>query len=162
MPRFRPDRGEGTAVVAATLCGMSACRAVGARRWSLNHPAVLAGAGVDVAKPTPADTSLWLLRQNGENGSQHLRSDADGKSPGGAFVASAPTLYGYWYLEGSMPDSAGRRICFLNHTGRTTGRCLVFSLDTVPTAAGPRRRLQVQGYRGTHTTSTRVLLARDP
>lgn len=145
--------------VAGTL--MLGCASVGAHRADWNHPSELVGAWVDVAKSTPSDTSLWLMRATGEDGSQHIRATPSPDSSSRVFVATTPTLYGYWYLRGTMTDTSNRQLCYLNHSGRSTGHCIAFVLDTIATTQGPRRRLHLHDYRGLHSTSDRVLVGRE-
>ncbi|MEO7084122.1 MAG: hypothetical protein ABI442_20625 [Gemmatimonadaceae bacterium] len=126
---------------------------------SFSRPPEVAREWVDLHKTTESDTSLWVLRRDGYDGSAHLRvtSDAFGK----ARVVRSESRYGAWYLKGTLGDSAHQAICFSKRLGRFGPTCDGFSLDTIPGPSGPIPRLTLFGYKGDHSTTTRVLVARD-
>lgn len=125
---------------------------------SLNRPAPLAGEWVDLAHTTLADTALWVLRDDGYDGSAHVlvSSDATGRTR----ARRVQTRYGSWYLDGELADDTRRAICFARRIGRDGATCVHFSLDTIQTPAGARRRLVVRGYRGGRRTADRELIER--
>lgn len=141
-------------LIAAALALSTSC----AGRLHLNdmsRPEALAGEWIDTRHATPADTSLWVLRTDGYDGSAHLihhGSDHDRKE----------SRYGAWYLHGSLTANSDRSICFAKRLGRDAATCLPFTLDTIELPDGPWRRLTVRGYQGQHTTGDRILIAPIP
>ena len=127
------------------------------------HPAALTGQWVDSAKSTATDTSLWLLDDSGNDGSQHIRRQLDehGASTG-PFAATRARHFGYWFFRGTLQDVSDRALCFTNRPGRSAPTCLPFDFDSLSTPGGMRRRIVVRSYTGAHTTSDRVLLERVP
>lgn len=133
--------------------------ASGCARLHLNglpRDAALAGEWIDVRHATADDTSLWVLRADGYDGTAHIIREADGSE------TRRDTRYARWYVAGASSDPANRAICFAKRLGRDGATCLGYSLDTVPSARGPVRRLTVRGYEGQHTTADRVLIERKP
>jgi hypothetical protein len=166
MPRFRPEGPRSRRAFAVIVILAGACRASGLLGENRsNHPVELVGAWVDLVKSTPADTALWLLGAEGEDASQHVtRRDArTAKAPAGdSFELSSAEHYGYWFFRGAMVDTARRSLCITRRPRRVMPTCVHFDLDTIATAAGPRRRLRLAQYEGEHRTSDRVLVAREP
>jgi hypothetical protein len=156
--RSRPERGAGVvAALALLLAGCQATRHLGAE--FRQHPAVLVGEWVDVAKSSVTDTALWVLAADGDDRSQHLRAP-DSTKTGAPFVASEARHHGYWYLQGDLADTSGRALCFTKRPGRSAPGCVGFVLDSASTPGGVRPRLLVRGYQGQHHTGDRVLLKR--
>ena len=124
-----------------------------------SRPPEVSGEWIDVRHAAPNDTSLWVLRADGYDGTAHL---VQTQTSAGLTPVRHQTRYATWYLRGTLADSANRMICFARRLGRDGLTCLRFSLDTIATSAGPRRRMVVSGYPGEHTTGDRVLIARDP
>lgn len=163
MRKFRPDPHIALALLVAytaTACYPVSLIGGGVR----NHPSALVGQWVDSIKSTAADTSIWLLGASGNDAAQHVRleSGSGQQASAPAFVTTPEKHYGYWYVQGSLADSADRALCFTKRPGRSAPSCLPFDLDSVSTPAGMRRRLVVRGYEGQHTTADRVLLSRQP
>lgn len=146
------------------LFAASACRGFSFPSGGMrDHPAALVGQWVDSAKSTSADTSLWLLDETGNDGSQHIRRGPGERGENaGPFVATTARHFGYWFFRGTLQDTSDRALCFTNRPGRSAPTCRAFAFDSVVTPAGMRRRLVVRSYEGTHTTSDRVLLERVP
>ena len=146
------------------LFAVSACRGLAFPSGGMrDHPAGLVGRWVDSAKSTSSDTSLWLLDETGNDGSQHIRRGVGARGENaGPFVATTARHFGYWFFRGTLQDTSDRAICFTNRPGRSAPTCRPIAFDSVVTPAGMRRRLVVRSYQGTHTTSDRVLLERVP
>ena len=140
----------GSVRLLALVAVLSAC-------FRFPHPEALTGQWVDSARTNAADTSVWILKPNGDD--LALRIGAPGDSGG---RASSPRLYGRWYLSGELADTAGRALCFTQRPGRDAPSCVRFRLDTVVVNGALRRRLTLSGYLGAHATSDRVLIARRP
>lgn len=164
MPKFlRDGRAVWTLAAAVSIVGGACSSAMQVGGAVRNHPDALVGTWVDVAKSTPNDTALWILRSTGDDLSQHVvrvRADA---SDGAAYAMTGATHYGYWFAQGALADSAHRAICFTRRPGRSAPTCLAFELDSVRNDDGTlRRRLLVRGYRGEHHVSDRLFMAREP
>lgn len=163
MKKFHAERG-GAPIAAGVLCTalLAAASTACAGRWvpgaGFDRPAPLVGEWVDVHKSTAADTSLWVLRADGYDGSAHLIAST--AQNGATRFERRQSRYGSWYLSGSLADAAQRQLCFARRLGRTGATCVHFSLDTV--AASGQRRLVLQDYQGEHHTGERELLARQP
>ncbi len=95
------------------------------------RPAEVAGEWVDIARSTPADTFVWLLRPSGEDSTLHLRV-------GGAPVSRRS---GIWYASGQWSDPSRRRLCFVAHPGRSARSCAAFRLESRRVDGGVRRTL---------------------
>ncbi len=141
---------------AAMLAFAAGCASRALHLNSMSRPDALAGEWIDVRHATPGDTSIWVLGADGYDGSAHVIHQ------GTTDPARNESRYGSWYLHGAMSDGNGRSICFAKRIGRDSATCLPFTLDTVVTPDGPRRRLIVRGYPGQHSTGDRVLIARQP
>ena len=102
---------------------------------SLGHvgprPADVAGEWVDVARATPADTFVWLLRPSGADSTLHVRV-------GGTPVSRRS---GIWYVSGEQPEASRRRLCFVAHPGRSARSCTAFRLETRRVDGSARRAL---------------------
>ena len=163
MRKFLRDRAALHCAVAAFLLLGGSCTSAfplgGAMR---DHPPQLVGTWVDLAKSTPTDTALWILGPAGEDDAQHLVRTTPDTNAAARFTSGVRKRYGYWFAQGQITDSASRAICFTNRPGRSAPTCMPFALDTVRDDGAMRRRLIVHGYRGEHTTSDRVLVAREP
>ncbi len=138
------------------LAAATGCAALHLGISSLNHPPELVGEWVDLRHTTPADTSLWVLRADGYDGTAHLLATSHEDAP-----SRTEKRYGAWYFDGSLADSSKRAICFGKRLGRAGATCLPFSMDTVRDGGVEHRRLTVFGYRGEHTTGARLLIERD-
>lgn len=143
----------GSARLLALVAVLSAC-------FRFPHPEALTGQWVDSAHTSAADTSVWILKPNGDDLAL-LISSTSPRGPGGP-TPSRPRRYGRWYLSGELADTAGRALCFTQRSGRDAPSCVHFRLDTVLAGGTPRRRLLLSGYVGSHTTSDRVLIERRP
>jgi hypothetical protein len=144
--------------IGAILAVASGCATLRVGPFALGRPASLVGEWIDVARTTTGDTALWVLRGDGYDGSARLLVDTDAR--GTVTLRRSQTRDASWYLDGELADSTRRAICFARRIGRDGATCLTFSLDTIQTAAGPRRHLVVHGYRGEHRTGDRELLER--
>lgn len=124
------------------------------------RPDQLTGEWIDVRHTSSADTSLWVLRADGYDGTAHILAKADGS--GAVTLLRTEHRYAWWYFDGALSDSAHRAICFSKRPGRDGPTCMPFSLDTVDDGHGARRHLLVRGYRGEHTAADRELVERKP
>jgi hypothetical protein len=144
---------------AGGLAGASACTSLHVPLLApRSRPTEIAREWVDVRKSTPSDTSLWVLRPDGYDGSAHIRAIAD--SSGQVRAQRTETRYGGWYMSGTLGDTASQAICFSSRPGRFGSTCNGFSLDTVQSANASVVRLTVRGYAGSHSTTNRVLISR--
>jgi hypothetical protein len=141
--------------LAAAAIASSSCASMHLGSGGMSRPPELVGEWIDLRHATPADTSLWVLRADGYDGTAHLRA-----SPGPDGSSRTETRYGGWYFRGKLADPADREICFSRRVARFGATCLKFDLDTLRDAAGERRRLTIRGYAGQHTTGTRQLIER--
>ena len=141
------------ALLVASIGMTGACRPGSLLPGLGPQPLELAGAWVDSAKSSPMDTSLWVLGVSGNDGSRRIIRAPDG------VISTTDHHYGYWFFKGKLDDPNDRAICFTKRPGRSAPTCLPFSLDTVMSASGQRRRLIVRGYQGAHSTMDRVLIA---
>ncbi len=147
------------AVPMLLLCASQAgCSALHLGLGAMPHPPDFVGEWIDLRHTTEADTSLWVLRANGYDGWAHLFLEA--KRGGPLTARRTETRWGSWYFKGNLADSLHRALCYARRIGRDGASCVVFSLDTIPGPRGPRRRMIVHGYRGTHWTGDRVLIFR--
>jgi len=141
------------------LSGAVACGRIHGGPFALsNRPPAVVGEWIDVRHATPNDTSLWILRGDGYDGEAHLvrTPTADG-----VVAERRQSRFATWYMRGTLAASESRRICFAHRLGRDGLTCLRFSLDTITTPDGPRRRMVVKDYQGQHTRGDRTLIARD-
>ena len=141
------------ALLVASIGMTGACRPGSLLPGLGPQPLELAGAWVDSAKSSPTDTSMWVLDASGSDGSRRIIRAPDG------LISTVDRRYGYWFFAGKLDDPNDRAICFTKRPGRSAPTCLPFSLDTVMSASGQRRRLIVRGYHGTHSAGDRVLIA---
>ena len=149
MRNFRAERLSLLAPLLLAACAGGLAIGGGER----THPQVLVGAWVDSAKSSPSDSSFWVLSASGDDASRRVRRASPDSTP-----RIEGRHYGYWYLEGSLGDSATRAICFTKRPGRSAPTCIPFSLDSTTTGGRARRRLVVYGYQGRHSSGARVLL----
>lgn len=126
----------------------------------LPHPDALRGQWVDTAHTTYADTSIWILKPNGDD--LVLRIFAGRAGDSSTRASSRPERYGRWYLSGELADTAGRALCFNQRPGRNASSCVRFRLDTVLVDGQSRRRLLLAGYQGSHGAAHRSLIERRP
>lgn len=138
----------------ASLCAELACAGHIPLGGQFQRPPQLVGEWIDVRHTTPGDTALWVLRDNGYDGS--ARIVATTASDGSPRVERTEHRYGSWYFRGALDDSSHRSLCFAKRLGRDGPTCLAFAIDT---ANGPRR-LVIRGYQGEHHTGDRTLLER--
>jgi hypothetical protein len=158
LPRLPNPRSYVQQTVAIALAlGVAACATIPLVPSSTRPPQI-AGEWVDVAKSTPTDTSLWLLRADGYDGSAHIRVTID--SMGMAHASRTESKYGSWYMTGTLGDSLHESICFSKRVGRFGASCIAFAMDTVGSVAGPLPRLKLHNYRGMHHIADRLLVAR--
>src|SRR5689334_6238223 len=74
-----------------------------------NRPAEVSGEWIDVRHATPEDTSLWILRPDGYDGTAHLIRKS---TPSGIVTERRQARFATWYLRGALTDTATREICF--------------------------------------------------
>lgn len=139
------------------------------------RPRELAGTWVDLAHTTATDTTAWVLRSDGYDGTLHITVDtaASAARAGQPRVTRQETRFGSWYLDGAITDTAHRAICY-KRRAREGSTCVRFRLDTLAaqsaraardsaaSASRTRRQLTLFGYVGRHHTGTRVLVERIP
>ena len=125
---------------------LAACATFGLREF---RPAELAGEWIDVARSTPADTFVWLLRPSGEDRTLHIRGGVSDSRRSGS-----------WHVSGRSSDGSRRGLCFSGHPGRSPASCVAFRMDTVSRRGGPQRRLILMGYPGRRHVGERTLLER--
>ena len=124
------------------------------------RPIQLTGEWIDVRHSSLADTSLWVLRADGYDGTAHLVAKSN--ATGTVKTLRTEHRYAWWYFDGALSDSAHRAICFSKRPGRDGPTCMPFLLDTVDDGHGARRHLVVRGYHGEHTAGDRELVERKP
>jgi len=117
-----------------------------------NHPALLVGHWVDVQKSTPNDSSIWILRPNGDDqGMRILRDPAGAGSP-----RVSHSHYGYWYVRRT---SAGEQeLCVTRRPSRDAPSCTPFVALVDSSSATPRRTIRLLAYAGEHHTTVRLLV----
>ena len=129
--------------------------------WGRPGPTLsaLTGIWVDSSKATPTDTVAWMLTPEGYDMTLAIKVTRD--SLNRPTSTRTETRHGFWYLQGSLADTAGRALCFKKRP-RDGPTCSAFRLDTIraPVAAPSRRRLLVLSYSGRVNTRDRVLLER--
>lgn len=145
------------AVAAAGVVASSACATLRPARF-IERPTELVGEWVDVDATTPADTVLWLLRDDGYVGTTHLLVKS--AMSGAPTIARKDTRVGQWYLHGKFGDASRQEICYSRRLGRDGATCVRFSVDTVTDGDGVRSRLSVHGLSTSPPTHTRVYLRR--
>ena len=139
---------------------LAACAGHVALGGRLQRPPQLVGEWIDVRHTTLSDTALWVLRDNGYDGSARIvvTTDPDGATT----VSRTERRFGSWYFSGSLSDTAQRALCFARRLGRDGPSCLAFALDTTTVDHNQRRRLTIRGYQGEHHTGDRVLIEHGP
>jgi hypothetical protein len=113
------------------------------------RPSQLVGEWIDVRHTSLGDTALWVLRDNGYDGSAHIVART-----------RSERRYGSWYFTGTLGDTSNRALCFAKRLGRDGPTCLAFAIDTATVGGLERRRLTIRGYQGEHYTGNRILLER--
>ena len=114
------------------------------------RPSPLVGEWIDVRHTSLGDTALWVLRDNGYDGSAHIVA-----------ATRSERHYGSWYFTGTLADSSHRALCFSKRLGRDGPRRAWRSRSTRQAVDGTeRRRLTIRGYQGEHYTGDRTLLER--
>ena len=121
------------------------------------RPTEIVGEWIDLRHTTTGDTALWVLRENGYDGSAHIVATAGAN---GTTTARSEKRYGSWYFTGPLSDSSHRALCFAKRLGRDGPTCLAFVIDTTAVDGLERRRLIIRGYQGEHYTGDRMLLER--
>ena len=118
-----------------------------------NHPPAVVGQWVDVQKSTPADSSFWVLRADGEDDGIRVIRDGPGATP-----RQSRSHYGYLYVRAL--DSGGLELCVSKRPSRDAPSCTPFvaGIDSVETP--PRRTLRLASYAGAHHTGERLLIER--
>ncbi len=125
-----------------------------------DRPSQLVGEWIDVRHTTPGDTSLWVLRDNGYDGTAHIV--AQSQTSGATTDARSEHRYGTWYFTGTLTDTSHRALCFAKRIGRDGPTCLTFFEDTTMVGGVAQRRLTIRGYQGQHYTGDRTLLEHRP
>jgi hypothetical protein len=123
-----------------------------------DRPVALVGEWADLSHTTAGDTALWILRNDGYDGTAHVLTTSD--VSGRVTIQRTQTRVGSWYLDGNFADTAHHAICFARRLGRDGPTCMRFSFDTLQTAVGPLRHLVVQTYQGEHEMPNRELVER--
>jgi hypothetical protein len=123
-----------------------------------NRPAALVGEWVDLSHTSASDTALWILRNDGYDGTAHVLTTSD--ASGRVTIRRTEARVGSWYLDGNFADTAHHAICFARRLGRDGPTCMRFSFDTLQTAVGRLRHLVVQTYQGEHEMPNRELVER--
>lgn len=118
-----------------------------------NHPPAVIGQWVDVLKSSPADSSFWVLRPDGEDDGVRIIRDAPGAMP-----RQSRSHYGYWYVRAL--GSGGHELCVSRRPSRDAPSCTPFvaGVDSIETP--PRRTLRLASYTGAHHTGERLLIER--
>jgi hypothetical protein len=114
-----------------------------------------AGEWIDEKKSTPTDTMVWVLAADGDDALLTIHVDGGGRR-------ASRKHYGRW-SEGRASDANGGSVpalCFVRRPGRDAPSCDRFTVDSVRTADGMRRRLTVRGYAGAHHSGDRELIER--
>ncbi|HEY2165456.1 MAG TPA: hypothetical protein VGH04_15770, partial [Gemmatimonadaceae bacterium] len=83
------------------------------------RPSQLVGEWIDVRHTSLGDTALWVLRDNGYDGSAHIVART-----------RSERRYGSWYFTGTLGDTSNRALCFAKRLGRDGPTCLAFAIDT--------------------------------
>jgi hypothetical protein len=143
-------------LVAAATAGCATMRIGPAYGYA--RPAQIVGEWVDVEKTSSADSSIWVLRADGYDGSLRLRVVPD--STGAPRFQRKETHYASWYFDGTLGDTAHQAICFSKRVGRFGATCFAFAMDTVRSGTGSHARILLRGYQGEHHTADRILVAR--
>ena len=139
------------ALIAAAGCGGKLPWLRG--EW-VNHPAALVGQWVDVKKTSAADSSIWVLAPNGEDGGMRITHGSNDN--GVAHVERR--YYGYWYVRGEPGHD--QALCVNRHPGRSPSSCTSFESMVDSTFAPPRRAIRLTAYTGEHHTGQRLLVER--
>ncbi len=147
-----------TWVATALLFAAAACAGHMPHIAQFERPPQLAGEWIDVRHTSPGDTSLWVLRTDGYDGSRHIAATT--LANGATKPVTSEHRYGSWYFAGTFADTAHRALCFAKRLGRDGPTCLTFDIDTTTVDGSERRRLTIHGYQGEHHTGDRTLLDR--
>jgi hypothetical protein len=142
-------------LAALAIIGVTTACAITQHMGPTARPAELVGEWVDLRHTTPADTTLWVLRGDGYDGTGHIFAARSTGDP----PHRTDQKFGTWYLRGEMRDST-RTVCFVKRVGRDGPLCVGFSLDTVAGSDGTRRHLVLRGYRGEHHVGDDELVER--
>ena len=113
MRRSRADRRRAGAAAALAWL-LASCAAIARVDDVRNHPPLLVGEWVDVAKSTPADSSIWVLDARGNDDLLRVRRDSRG------VARVSRTRYGYWY---ATVDGGGTSLCITRRPGRDPALC---------------------------------------
>ena len=144
-------------LVILTIATAMGCASANGGLFSLGpRPAALAGVWIDSARTSATDSSLWLLEPQGDERSVRVSAGRGGVS--GSRVERSPERS--WYLSGDLTDTTHRSLC-LKRRPRDGATCMQFSLDTLRSGGGSRRRLIVFGSEDRKAPGT-VFLERLP
>jgi hypothetical protein len=160
MSAFRSalDVAARAAVVSVTVLGVTSCASWHVLGRGYARPPELVGEWIDVAKSSPADTSIWVLRGDGYDGNAHIRVTAD--TTGLRTVDRTQLRYGTWHFEGTLGDSSRQAICFSQRPGRFGATCIAFSMDSIRDGSTIVPRILLRDYPGQHHTGNRLMVAR--
>jgi hypothetical protein len=160
MSAFRSalDVAARAAAVTVTVLGVTSCASWHVLGRGYVRPPQLVGEWIDVAKTSPADTSIWVLRADGYDGNAHVQLTTD--ATGRPTVARSQARYGTWHFEGTLGDSTSQAICFSARPGRFGTTCVRFSMDSIANGLTIVPRILLRNYPGQHHTGDRLMLAR--
>jgi hypothetical protein len=156
----RSRRDRGCRLAAGLLFAATSCAVPVPIVPHFDRPTQLVGEWVDVRHTSPGDTALWVLRDNGYDGSAHILATTNAN--GVTRADRSEHRYGTWYFNGPFADTANRALCFAKRVGRNGPTCLAFVLDTAKLNGLALRRLTIRGYQGEHFTGDRTLLEHKP
>lgn len=149
------SRRKRAAIGGCALVALGCATSIGA---SGSEASVLVGEWVDVAKTTPRDSMIWVLRADGDD--RLLRLRIVKSTAGEDSVSRTEGHHARWHLDGALSDTAGRALCFAVRPGRQPASCSAFRLDTVDLSGASHRRIVLLNYVGSHSRLDRVLVER--
>ncbi len=147
-----------TPLTLATLIMVMGCASMhlgGAHGYT--RPSSLVGEWIDVENTSPADSSIWVLRENGYFAHARLHLVQDGN--GSMRLEHQEVRNASWYFDGTLGDASRQSLCFSKRLGRFGAACYRFTIDTLREVAGSTARLAVHGYGGDRDTSVRVFVS---
>ena len=154
----RPRRNRVARLGAALSLVTAGCAAHMPLGSHFDRPSQLVGEWIDLRHTTAGDTALWVLRENGYDGSARIVATV--RTNGATTAERIERRYGSWYFTGPFSDPSRRALCFVKRLGRDGPTCLAFIMDTTTLDGSERRRLTIRGYQGEHYTGDRTLIER--